>query len=371
MSTIHDVTAMTWERFRELFYGKYFTDAMRASRRVEFANLKQDEMSVAEYIRKFDELSRYAPHMVATNELKVDQFMQGLRKTIVRDLKSGGIRGVPFAQIADRALDAEQAERDVLDEEKIRRERQAREMQRGFRPGFQANRGEQTQFQRPQDMKRRGVPTQQPRPDQGKRPRIDQGTPTAGLLQCKLCGKNHIGECRRAARLCFICGKSGHFIKDCPKAASDQKKPGGRLYAMTGTETDTGLETEADPSIITGEILISGIIAHALIDSGSTHSHASLTFVRRLGRPIDQMSTPFGATLPSGEVMYSDNILKACSVMVVDRELFADLIVLDMNDYEIILGLDWLSKYFAKIDCKKKMVIFHPKLHFYSVASYK
>ena len=64
---------------------------MRASRRIEFANLKQEEMSVAEYIRKFDELSRYAPHMVATNELKVDQFMQGLRNTIVRDLKSGGI----------------------------------------------------------------------------------------------------------------------------------------------------------------------------------------------------------------------------------------------------------------------------------------
>ena len=56
MSTIHDVTTMSWERFMELFYGKYFTDAMRASRRIEFANLKQEEMSVAEYIRKFDEL---------------------------------------------------------------------------------------------------------------------------------------------------------------------------------------------------------------------------------------------------------------------------------------------------------------------------
>ena len=136
MSTIHDVTTMTWERFRELFYGKYFFDAMRASRRVEFANLMQEEMFVAEYIRKFNELSQYVPHMVATNELKVDQFMQGLRKTIVRDLKSGGIRGIPFAQFADRALDVEQAEKDVLDEEKIRRERQAREMQRGFKPNF-------------------------------------------------------------------------------------------------------------------------------------------------------------------------------------------------------------------------------------------
>ena len=92
---------MTWERFRELFYGKYFTDAMRASRRVEFANLKQGEMSVAEYIRKFDELSRYIPHMVATNELKVDKFIQGLSKTIVRNFKLCGIQGVPFAQIAN------------------------------------------------------------------------------------------------------------------------------------------------------------------------------------------------------------------------------------------------------------------------------
>ncbi|PON50125.1 hypothetical protein PanWU01x14_225670 [Parasponia andersonii] len=79
---------------------------------------------------------------------------------------ASGIRGVPFAQIADRALDAEQAEKDVLDEEKVKRERLAREMQRGFRPGFQGNRGGQTQIQRPQDMKRKGAPTQQTRPDQ-------------------------------------------------------------------------------------------------------------------------------------------------------------------------------------------------------------
>ena len=40
INSILDITTMTWERFRELFYGKYFTDAMKANRRVEFANLK-------------------------------------------------------------------------------------------------------------------------------------------------------------------------------------------------------------------------------------------------------------------------------------------------------------------------------------------
>ena len=39
---------------------------------MEFANLKRGEMSVVEYINMFDELSRYAPHMIATNELKVN-----------------------------------------------------------------------------------------------------------------------------------------------------------------------------------------------------------------------------------------------------------------------------------------------------------
>ena len=43
-----------------------------------------------------------------------------------------------------------------------------------------------------------------------------------------------------------------------------------------------------------------------------------------------------------------------------DRELFANLIMLDMDEYEIILGMDWLSKCHAKIDCRKKIVIFHP-----------
>ena len=90
--------------------------------------------------------------------------------------------------------------------------------------------------------------------------------------------------------LCYKCGERGHFIKNCPKAANDQKKAGGRLYALNDMETDTDVEVKAetDPSVIMGEVFISSIIAYALIDSGSTHSHASLKFIRRLGHSTDQ-----------------------------------------------------------------------------------
>ena len=86
------------------------------------------------------------------------------------------------------------------------------------------------------------------------------------------------------------------FFKNFPEAANDQKKPSGRLYALADAETGTDdeVKTKADPSIITGEVFISCVIAYVLIDSGSTHSHATLKFMKRLGRSPDQMSILFG-----------------------------------------------------------------------------
>lgn len=62
---------------------------------------------MVEYICKFDELSQYALHIVATNELKMDHFLQGLRKSILRNLKVGGVKNIPFSKIADKALEVE------------------------------------------------------------------------------------------------------------------------------------------------------------------------------------------------------------------------------------------------------------------------
>ena len=42
------------------------------------------------------------------------------------------------------------------------------------------------------------------------------------------------------------------------------------------------------------------------------------------------------------------------------RELFTDLIVMEMQGYDVIIGMDWLSKSNATIGCKKKRVMFQP-----------
>lgn len=69
-----------------------------------------------EYIRKFDELSRYARHMVATEDLKKEHFMQGLRKDLAKDLKVAGVCDASFNELIDWALVIEQADEEKKEE---------------------------------------------------------------------------------------------------------------------------------------------------------------------------------------------------------------------------------------------------------------
>ena len=48
---------------------------------------------------------------------------------------------------------------------------------------------------------------------------------------------------------------------------------------------------------------------------------------------------------------------KNCPLMVHDREFSIDLISLPFHEFDLILGMDWLSKHRAIVDCDKKIVL--------------
>ena len=53
-------------------------------------------------------------------------------------------------------------------------------------------------------------------------------------------------------------------------------------------------------------------------------------------------------------------MLKSCEVSFGDNTICVDLIVLDMFDFDIIIGMDYLSKYRVHIVCQEKQVLFSP-----------
>ena len=65
---------ITWERFSKLFLDKYFPKYMEGQMELKFLELKQNNLSVAEYEAKFTELSRFVPEFVNTEEKRARRF---------------------------------------------------------------------------------------------------------------------------------------------------------------------------------------------------------------------------------------------------------------------------------------------------------
>ena len=62
-------------------------------------------------------------------------------------------------------------------------------------------------------------------------------------------------------------------------------------------------------------------------------------------------------TSPLGHSVRVNCVCKNCPLMVHDREFSVDLISFPFHEFDLILGMDWLSKHRAIVDCDKKTIL--------------
>jgi hypothetical protein len=65
-------------------------------------------------------------------------------------------------------------------------------------------------------------------------------------------------------------------------------------------------------------------------------------------------------TTPIGDDVTCSKYVEDCPIIIGSKTLPAKLAVFEMLGFDVILGMDWLSKYGASIDCRAKEVIFRP-----------
>lgn len=111
--------------------------------------------------------------------------------------------------------------------------------------------------------------------------------------------------------------------------------------------------------MVTGTIPLFGNLASTFFDSGATHSFISSTYDKLcslITQPLDQNIT---VSTPAGDVVTCRKIAMDCPIVIEGRISLANLAVFHMLGFEISLGMDWLSKYYAQINCRQKEVVFH------------
>ncbi|XP_073119567.1 uncharacterized protein [Henckelia pumila] len=146
-------------------------------------------------------------------------------------------------------------------------------------------------------------------------------------------------------RVCFKCKKPGHMAKDC----TELRRPvQGRVFVMQAEEADP------DTTLITCRIVVAGVATRALLDSGATHSFISKAFTRKRNIEYEELWGGFTVTIPSGKELSTRSIVRNLELLLQGHSVSADQIVLPMPKFDLILGMDWMTKNAVVIDFQQR-----------------
>jgi hypothetical protein len=123
---------------------------------------------------------------------------------------------------------------------------------------------------------------------------------------------------------------------------------------MRGHVNHVAVETAKEAQdVVFGMFLVNSAPASVLFDFGASHSFISAQFIARHGIPVHSMSNHMLVSSPRGNMKAMYQCL-GVSFKIVGKEFRANFIVLDSKGIDIILGMGWLSKVDAVIQCAKR-----------------
>ena len=360
-----DAVVIQWSRFKELFLEKYFPKCLENKMEIKFLELKQGDMSVTEYEAKFTELSRYALHHVQDEKRKARRFEQGLKPWIYQKVAVFELEN--YAAVVQKALIVEGSSEHYINYKEDRK-------RKGEDVGSERDGGKFRKVNQFKKMKG------------GNSAKGKEDKAEFGSNGCKYCGKKHGGVCTKRnntcfncglvghlavackkpkTNRCFKCGKEGHFAKECPQneekpheekewKGSAGTQPRNKATARTfNMSVHDALEAN---DVITGTFMISSVNAYVLIDTGATKSFVSTQFVNNNKLQVEKLPETLYVETANEEVLMADSIVNKCPILINECQLFVDLIPINLKEFDAIIGMDWLHKHEACINCQRKLV---------------
>ncbi|GJW19865.1 reverse transcriptase domain-containing protein [Tanacetum coccineum] len=335
---IEQANQITWIELKRLLTNKYYPRTEIRKMEEELYNLIVKGNDLKPYVRRFQELTVLCPNMVPNNDKLLEAFIGGLPRSIEGNVTASKPQTLEEAiNIAQRLMDqvTKHAPMQVSSDNKRKQEAGRAYVVTPSENGRYA----------------RDLPL-------CKRCNFHHNGPCTG--KCNICNKvGHLSKnCQNkkpatgsnqlpVTVVCHACGEKGHYINQCRKTNINAQ---GRAYILKDRNA------QQDLNVVTGMFLLNQHLVKVLFDSGADRSFISISLASKLKIPSITIDTFYDIEMADGNLVSTNTVIKGCTLTLLNQPFEIDLMPIKLGSFDVVIGMDWLSKYHAKILCDEKVV---------------
>ncbi|GJX88269.1 reverse transcriptase domain-containing protein [Tanacetum coccineum] len=367
---IEEAYKITWVEFKKLLIKKYCPRTEVQKMEDEFYHLTVKGNDLKAYVRRFQELATLCPTMVPDSEKMMEVFIGGLPRSIEGNVTASKPQTLEEAiNIAQRLMDQVTKHTPVQVSSDHKRKFNDK---RTFNNNNYRNINTNNRYNNHQ-------------PQQNKRQETFRSyavTPTKnnGYIGnrplCKKCTLHHTGPCtvkcntcNKVGHLtknyknkgpatgsnlllvtvtCHACGEKGHYENQCRKTTNNNSQ--GRAYKLRDRNA------HQDSDVVMGMFLLNQHLARVLFNSRADKSFVSISLASKLNIPPITIDTFYNIKMADRNLVSTNTVIQGATLTLLNQPFKIDLMPIKLGSFDVVIGMDWLSKYHARIICDEKVV---------------
>ncbi|GKB15771.1 putative reverse transcriptase domain-containing protein [Tanacetum coccineum] len=156
---------------------------------------------------------------------------------------------------------------------------------------------------------------------------------------------------------CYECGVQGHYKKDCPKLKNKNKGNQAGNGNDVARAYDVGtVGTNPNSNVVTGTFLLNNRYASILFDTRADRSFVSTAFSSLIDIVPTTLDHGYDVKLAGSKIIEVNTLIRGCTSNFPNHPFNIDLMPVELGSFDVIIGMDRLTKYHAVIVCNEKIV---------------
>ncbi|GKE95860.1 putative reverse transcriptase domain-containing protein, partial [Tanacetum coccineum] len=102
--------------------------------------------------------------------------------------------------------------------------------------------------------------------------------------------------------------------------------------------------------------LLNQHLARVLFDSGADKSFVSIYLAFMLNIPPIIIDTFYNIEMADKNLVSTNTVIQGCTLALLNQPFEIDLLPIKLGSFDVVIGMDWLSKYHARVICDEKVI---------------